>query len=410
MVDVLMPVSLVWVLTTGVPASPITAADRVTLRDGSVLLGQVAESSSRNGLKVIVRRTWVDVNLPDRAQHWRATERPTLRRAQAQRRERLQAWRRARAESAEKDDRINAWIDAELSRLADAHSEPESVLMVVHLNRSEVRTTVRRPRSASRALRLGWICGLPDVETMPLPELERALEGQGYAMGGSDPVSLDELLPLAPESDAEWTLRRAATEVLYDSGLRFFQYGGVVAPEPESGQAPNLGNLTPVLSDLGQILGNSSSNAWIERLRTVSGRGRVGAILTRLKINPDLATVLVESSLWFLDGGKGWVSFWSRSATVRPDELGANAGGNLAEDPQVQSVFRIVESLGLGPLPEELKQRSLNVGAATQRALGQARSALQDELTARALPVTSMPRSGTDPKATNEPKPKKPGS
>jgi hypothetical protein len=47
----------------------------------------------------------------------------------------------------------------------------------------------------------------------------------------------------------------------------------------------------------------------------------------------------------------------------------------------------VVESLGFGPIPADVKQRSLNVGAATQKALGQVRSALLEDLAGLALPV-----------------------
>ena len=48
------------------------------------------------------------------------------------------------------------------------------------------------------------------------------------------------------------------------------------------------------------------------------------------------------------------------------NDLPANAGDGLADDPQVKAVFGVVESLGLGEVPPELKRRSLNMGAATR--------------------------------------------
>ncbi len=76
---------------------PETAADAVTLRDGSVVLGQVVEPSPRGMLTVLVRRAWAEAKLPGRAARWEEAEAPTLRRARTARRERLAAWKRDRA-------------------------------------------------------------------------------------------------------------------------------------------------------------------------------------------------------------------------------------------------------------------------------------------------------------------------
>ena len=49
--------------------------------------------------------------------------------------------------------------------------------------------------------------------------------------------------------------------------------------------------------------------------------------------------------------------------------------------------FQLVEAIGLGGIPEDVKRRSLNVGAATRKALGQARSAAEADLAALAFPI-----------------------
>ena len=79
--------------------------------------------------------------------------------------------------------------------------------------------------------------------------------------------------------------------------------------------------------------------------------------------------------------------FGSRIATVRPDDLGREAGKNLEADPQIQSAFKIVEMLGLGAIPADVKGRSLRIGAATEQALGMARSAFNQDLESLVLPV-----------------------
>jgi hypothetical protein len=61
-------------------------------------------------------------------------------------------------------------------------------------------------------------------------------------------------------------------------------------------------------------------------------------------------------------------------------------GNDLAQDPQVAAAFRVFESIGFG-FPPEVKQQSLNIGAATRKALGMAQEAFARQLGTMALPI-----------------------
>ena len=103
---------------------------------------------------------------------------------------------------------------------------------------------VRQPRSSSRLLQLGWLCEIPNVETMRLDDLKDALEGRGFATGGDGrPVAREDLLPLTAEGDIAWLARRAATELAIDPDLRFLRYQNMVLPDVKGGQAPGLNGL-----------------------------------------------------------------------------------------------------------------------------------------------------------------------
>ena len=368
------------------PASTQSAADSVTLKDGKVVLGQVLESDRRGPLMVLVRRAWAEANLTDRAAAWAKAEAPLAKRAEAQRRERLQAWRRDRRPDPAGGDRITPWLDRELARLADPKADSKSTLMVAKIGRTDIKAIDRKPRRANRLLRLGWLSNLPDVETMPQGDLAQGLEGRGFDPNAVTPVSVDSLLPAQPEADAQWLVRRAATEVANDPGGRLLRYQGLVMPEPAPGEAPPAAaTLNAALSSLKELLGETPVDPLPGKLRELAGQGRVGAVVTRLDLSPDLSGVAVETTLWVRAGGDRWVPAISRSANIRPDDLPANAGDGLADDPQVKAAFGLVESLGLGEVPADLKRRSLNMGAATRKALGQARGALDQELNSAAL-------------------------
>jgi hypothetical protein len=97
--------------------------------------------------------------------------------------------------------------------------------------------------------------------------------------------------------------------------------------------------------------------------------------------------VSVDITLWVRQGSDRWQPAGSRVVRVRPEELGPDAGRDLADDPQVTLAFRLIEALGLQEISPQVKQRALAIGAATQRALGQARTAAQGDLNSLALPV-----------------------
>jgi hypothetical protein len=209
--------------------------------------------------------------------------------------------------------------------------------------------------------------------------------------GPGPSAPLDRLLPPAVETEAIWLARRAATEIALDPGLRFLRYQDMVIPDPGPGQqAPNL-NPAMAFSELKRLLDPDAAQGrpdpLAEKLQAVAGRGRIGAVVTRLNIAPDLGGVTIDTTFWVRVPGGRWVAYGSRASTVRADELKPGEGGDLAEDPLVKGAFALVEGLGFGAIPPELKQRSLGIGAATQRALGAARSEFNRDLDALMLPV-----------------------
>lgn len=383
-----------------------SASDVVTLKDGTVARGLVVNPDERGQLVLVVRRAWAEAEIPEKAKAWRAAEAPWMARARAERLDRLKTWvqERKAASGTPADDSIAKWVEpkiAELEALGPDQGLP--TLLMTAIDRREVKSVSRRPPEISRLLRLGWRSGFADVETMPRDDLKQALQGRGFAPDGDEPVSLAAQLPTPIETDARWLARRAATEILRDGdGARFVRYGGFVAPEGQAGAAMDpmslisgmlgstlggdlsglgLGDLSGLGLDLGGVGAPRAPAADpIEsKLREVAAKGRVGAVLTRLEISPDLAGVRVESTLLARLGPDRWEPVATRSATVRTDELAAGAGANIAADPQVQAIFQATDQLGLGIAPE-MKQRALAIGTATQTALGRARAALQDDL------------------------------
>jgi hypothetical protein len=366
---------------------PDSAADAVTLRDGTVVLGQIAEAPPRGLFLMYVRRAWAEANLREQAKKWEAGTALELKRAYEARRDRLAAWKRERMKTDGKEDPIGRWLDRELSRLEAPGDPPPATLLVVGLRRVEIKGVVRRPKASARMLRQGWLAGFRDVETMKLADLKEALAGRGFAAdaGNAEPVVIDRLLPILPENDEQWLSRRAATEVMNDTGLRFIQVQGLLLPEPLPGQALTMDAAKGLLAGLAPLLEDKPADPLGAQLQEVAARGRVGAVVTQQEMSPAFDAVKITITL-LVRNGQHWSKAGSRTASVRTDALKPGDGNDLAQDPQVAAVFQVFESIGFG-FPPEVKQQSLNIGAATRKALGMARGAFSERLAAMALPL-----------------------
>ncbi len=373
---------------------PESAADTITLRDGRVVKALVTASTPgpRGSVEFLVRRGWAEKSLREQLRRWDRATAGSAAAALGQRRARLQSWRRERTAAAGQDDRIVSWIDRELAKSAAGGKSESTYLVPVRLAQHELRALGRSPAPAERMLRLAWLCDLPEPESMPIAQLKDALEGRGYDVDAAirkQPAALDRLLPPVPEPEVAWLGRRAATELSVDSDLRFIRFQDTVIPDAGTGQLTGAMGLSTAVSELKRLLDpdqGPATDPLVEKLKAVAARGRVGAQVTRLEIQPDMSGVTVESTLWVRNGDR-WLPFGSRTATVRPEDLGNEAGKNLEADPQIQSAFKVVEMLGLGAISSDVKGRSLRIGAATERALGMARSAFNQDLETLALPV-----------------------
>ena len=107
-------------------------------------------------------------------------------------------------------------------------------------------------------------------------------------------------------------------------------------------------------------------------------------MVTTLETAEDLASVKVEVVLYVHTREGRWERAAARSVQVRGEDVRPGDGANVAADPQVKAIFKTAEDLGL-QIPDEIKTRSLNMGTATQKALAQARTAIQPDLDALVL-------------------------
>ncbi len=330
-------------------------------------------------------------------------------------------------------DPITPWIDREILRLADPRSWSRPPLMAVSLRRADVRSVATRVPEVGRLLRLGWLVGLADPEAMPVDELAAALRGRGVRLDVPDPAVVEPLLPLLPETEPQWLTRRAATEVLFDPGLRMIQAGqwltpkGVAAvaddPAPTPGRPGQLilPERAPVepgeeVPDHFTVLDNpaarevfASINGLVPEdsrealFREMAARGEAGLVLTALGFSADFSAVEAEATFWVRVGPGRWVPAVSRRVDARPaprrdgDPVAVDAGST------VQMMLAVLETVAAQPRSVEGADRSLAAGAAAQGAVDRAPPRARSD-PAAARPAGPAPR-GRRPRPAVRPAP-----
>jgi hypothetical protein len=278
-------------------------------------------------------------------------------------------------------------------------SDDPTTLMAVQLDKGEATSVQRRGDQAARTLRAAWLLGLKDPESSPLATLMDSVAGRGTQIEAVDPVAIDSLLPPAIEPDDRWLLRRAATEVLNDEGLRYIRFGNTLLSEPLPGQAPDP-SLGPKLVEgtIKDVLTGGRVDPLPDRLRSVADRGRVGMMVTRIEIAADFGSVAAESTLYYRGQG-GWDRAAWRPATVRVGEVPPLVMNMVASDPQVKALLDFVDAIRGGLVSPQIKQTGLTIGTSAGGAAVMARSALTRSLVGVAFNLEAKkPSRGTSSK------------
>jgi hypothetical protein len=375
---------------------PDSAADSVTLSDGRVVLGQIlAKPVADKPCFVILRRAWAREHFADRMDEWQTAESRWALPARTARLTRLREWKQDRtAHAPAEPDSLAASLDAEIHRLETASDRIDSPLLVLRLDPAEIRQTHQQSPAAARRLRQGWLSGFEHVEEMPLDRLTTGLESRGFAADSNDIASIETILPIPPESDAAWFARRAATEVTEDTGLRFLRYGNFVLPEPSDPTELPSGAVTSLLgSTLRSLLDEGPGTNPLEEIgRSIEAKKRVGLVVTEVEIG-QLDRSTVKMTLYARLAPERWEPVLTKSTTTKAE---AGQGADLAADPQVDAVFKLLDSIAPGGAVDA-KRMSLSIGSATQSAIGKTREAFELELSRLAISLEPPPAAAPKP-------------
>jgi hypothetical protein len=367
-----------------------SSADRMALRDGSVVLGQVVdERVAFGGTAFLVRRSWADGNVPSLVRQWTQAETLAVRKARRERKERLNTWRRDRSSAGDARDDVSRWITREMALLSTLNP-PRTPLMKVSIPAREIQSITRQNAQTAQLLRFGWLASVKDVESLSIDELTETLELKGE-IPLDDPAAVDGLLPLYPESDATWRMRRAATEVALEPGLRFVQFRQFVLAEsgPSDSDPDNPTALidSPAgLEGFGAIQAVSVDDPLRERFALAESRGRIGLVMSRVSFSIDSDRADADTTLWVRQANGRWASTVSKSGSARTNER-ADPQIDTTSGAPLKTALLILESVAAQPSsPEESRIRQ-RAGTAGERALARARDALWNDLQPVFLPI-----------------------
>ena len=369
----------------GAMPPPESVADAVTLRDGSVVLGAMVEPESRGPVVMIVRRAWAEAKLPGRAKAWGAEADRHVDQALSERRERLLVWKRYRKIPPTPPDPgidpVADWIEAGLAKTAGPRVAGEWPLMMIHLDRAEVASSIRKPEASNRLLRYGWMSRLSEVETMEPKFLVEALEDRGFLTDTDRNVELESLVEPHPVPETRWFERRAATELSLYSHRRLLRYRNFLADSifQTENVAPSMNDAMRAVM-FREMRGLPMVDTIPSRLKYLAGTGQCGTEELRLELTHDLSAVRVESSIWARGADDQWSEIVHRADVVRVADIPAELPGQADPPSKGDLDLEVFEVIAFRTLPAESQRHRPRLKSAARKALNLAHVALGREI------------------------------
>lgn len=360
------------------------AVDQVTLKHGPQLRGSVFNRSLEGEVTVAIRREWLQATHPTFYKARHGDELVERRAALERLRDRIDQWRRNRAD----DSRLEFFLKKEAERTEKAiaasltDNDDLSEFMLLTFAKADVDSVRVAPAEWKHVAGVAWQEGLPDVETVAQGSLSKELEKMNI-----DPervrVDLSDRLSIRPQSDAEWAARQALVEYQYRKPLDFQGTGELVVRTGEGEKAPPIGDLlakilqSQVAEQLADLLGEpgkskpksqSDTGDWLKSAtKTAEAEQVVGFRVTRVRPDAGLRQVWVETRFVARLAQGSWETVWKHTETLDASKPGKELVDRIANDPQIKQILELTKAAGLGAGDETL-QTALKFGAATMQA------------------------------------------
>lgn len=398
-------------LSTAAPPNRDTVADRVLLKDGTLLRGLLI---SERPLRLLVRSEW----LAEHSHQLLSSElRPLLKKTANQSRDAIRPLVQKELDSppdpaplaaapADHYAARRALLQDLLERLAPEDPQPIPDWLLLELPRSRVQRLEQVPDERRNLCRLAMLNRIPQLEQLPW----KTVRGQLEAIPVAQRITLFLGPPPGQPEEPQRVLERilAAVDIRSGAAARVIQSGPVFVNESSPGDITQLFQMAlqqQLRGTLSELLAEAAGSAITPPAAIRQAGDNVPPEAVTIAQQQGSRTLAISSSQTDLISGSAIVSrrvFLQRDGewrlqfalqeTASLSDIPADSARQLADTPQIQQVTQIVAALGIG---DDQLQTALNMGAVVQQALSrlQARfdEQLQALLTARWTSTGSIP-------------------
>lgn len=358
--------------------------DLVQLVDGSRLYGFVLERAADSSLKVAVEREWLKGQYPKLHADFEARELAEAKAAHEQLITRLDAWLEERSEPGPLQRFLTVTLAETRERKVE--TDPTKLFFAVTLAPSEFRKVTIQAPDRRHVAGIAYQNRLPEIITTPSNTLAKRLVEMDVQPAAERVDLSGELPEVARQTDRQWAARKALIEYTMREPLEYQGTGNTLVRTGAQADPMALigkmlgGSGGDAISRLGAELGlpeftkpKETADWWRKTTQAAERDGFHGVLITRLEQNMLAADVKVEASFFARLAPGEWFRVATFNSQSSVNEQNPGHMDQLKQDPQIQSVIRTLESLGLAA-SEQLDQ-ALRHGAATQVALADAHAA-----------------------------------
>lgn len=398
-------------IATAQPPARDSVADRVLLKNGSSLRGLLI---SERPVQLLLRSDWLAQHSPQ----FLADElQPLLNKYTADSTQQLRLLLQKElaaipenaappAAATQPDASRKALLEDLLDRLAPAEIQQIPHWMLVQFPRSRVQKLEQVPDQRRELCRLGMLNRIPQLEQIPWKTVQQQLE----AIPISQRITLFNGPTPGQSLDIDLLFQQilAAVDIRAGAAARVIQSGPLCIDEDTPGGIPLLFQQAlqqNLQNTLGELLAEASGNRPAPPASTPQPQGSVppeaAAIAQRQSHNTlvisnnsaDLSngSAVVTRQVFRLRDGK-WRLLFALQEQAFLKDIPPDRAQQLADDPRINEVTKIAETLGLG---DNQLQTALNMGAVTQTALARLQATfdeqLQSLLTARWTTSSAIP-------------------
>lgn len=376
--------------------------DEVITSDGKRFYGIILKNSNRDGLTIMVRRTWFEKTHPEFYRTHLAKESEQEIQAMTNHLFRLEAWWKSRKDNSE----LVTFVDREMERIEkqreSKQNNPNSELQpftLLNIPATSLRKVYQQPRDRHHMAGIAWKHDIDRVTSRSVKAIQRDLESKNIDWKQETFDLSDQLTISQEQSEEQWRARIALVEYQLCQPLDFQGTGSMlIRIDPNqvnvmpgdinammkqlmnSNMQSDLNSLlsgNPLLKDLG--IGNNFKNSkpkqesnWWQNAAKIAESEKINGFLTARVINQTSGNdARVELCFFAYLKPGNWKEVVKIESRASHNDVDAAEVDRINNDPQIKGLLDITRGLGIGS--GDMINKAVRHGAATKLALEESR-------------------------------------